>query len=403
MTINSIILREVFDSRGAWTIEAEVSSGKTTKSAIAPSGASIGKHEVPAFPVGGTSSAIKEFNTKLKEKLIGAEVDYHKIDAIIQEYDPERKKLGGNISTALSLTIAKLQAALAGKEFYGIFGSSNTLPFPLGNVIGGGVHGGKGSPMLQEFLSIPVGAKSFKDAALANSMVHKKVEEELNKNPNFTRGRDDEGAWAPEVSNQGALELLSSACDRVSDIVGFEVRFGLDVAASEFWDAKQEKYVFRNNTSSREEHISFMQGLVDKYNIYYLEDPLEEDDFNGFAELNKSLGSKCLVVGDDLIVTNLERLETSIKKESCNSLIVKPNQVGSLSETEKVINRAVESSYTPVISHRSGESCDSSIAHIAVGFSIPIIKTGIVGGERTAKLNELIRIEEKSKIKIAKL
>lgn len=397
MKIDAILVREILDSRGNATVEAEVSSGKYTAIAAAPSGASVGEHEVPSFPDGGASAAVSTFNSSFKSKLEGMEANYEEVDSFIKEQDPDRKKLGGNISIALSLAVAKLQAMLAEKEFYELFGDSHTLPFPLGNVIGGGIHAGKGSPELQEFLSIPFRAPTIKDAVFANSKVHKLALKKIyEKCPSFTRGRNDEGGWAPAIKNEKALEILASSCINASDELGFEIRPAMDAAVSCLWNPKDKKYHYKQGTKTTEEQISFIAELVDKYNVFYVEDALHENDFEGFAELNKQIGSKCLVCADDLTCTNPKLLQKAIDSGSANALIVKPNQIGSLSETEEVIKLAFSSEYTPTVSHRSGETTDASIAHLAVGFKIPIIKTGIVGGERIAKLNELIRIEERS-------
>ena len=404
MAIEKIILREIIDSRGNKTIEAEVHAGDFTAIAAAPSGASVGSHEVPAFPKGGTEEAISVFKTNFRDKLVGMEANYHDFDRTLRDLDPNRSHLGGNTSIALSFAVAKLHAAFSEIDLYELFSSEYTLPYPLGNIIGGGLHAGAGSPELQEFLCIPVGARSFKEAALANARVHHIVGKTLSKmNKNFTRGRGDEGAWAPAITNQKALEVLSEACNKASGEIEFKIRPAMDLAASELWHPKTGKYVYKNSTKTQEEQIEFVAGLVDTYGIYYLEDALQEDDFSGFAELNKRVGSKCLVVGDDLTVTNPERLQTAIDTKSCNSLIIKPNQIGSLIETEDVIELAKKNKIVPVVSHRSGETTDSTIAHLAVGHSIPIIKTGAVGGERLAKINELIRLEEKTMARMAHL
>ena len=404
MTIKKILLREVLDSRGNKTIEAEVRSAKNRALAAAPSGASVGKYEVKAFPDAGVGKAIEIFRKNLEKKLIGAKIDYTTVDSIILEFDPTREILGGNLSTAVSLAVAKLQAMEQGIEFYELFGKKFALPLPLGNIIGGGVHSGKGSPELQEFLTLPIGAKNFKQAAIANSQVHKvagkKIEKKL---PNFTRGRNDEGAWAPPATIEEAVEILQESVDSVNSDFGMKIKIGVDMAASEFYDSKGHKYAYKNFSLSPENQVNFVVELFDRHNFFYFEDPLQEEDFDGFAEVNRQIGKKCLVVGDDLTVTNPERLLTAIEKKSINSIIVKPNQIGSLTDTERVINEAKRNKIIPIISHRSGETTDTSISYIAVGFRCPIIKTGAVGGERTAKLNTLIRIEEYSGAKIAKI
>ena len=221
--------------------------------------------------------------------------------------------------------------------------------------------------------------------------------------PHFTRGRNDEGAWAPPATIEEAIEILHEAVFEVNSQLKLKIRIGVDLAASEFYDPESKKYNYKTMSLSSEDQVNFVVELFDRHNFFYIEDPLQEEDFDGFAAVNAQIGEKCLIVGDDLTVTNTERLTTAIKRHSINSLIVKPNQIGSLSETESVINQAKRNNVIPVVSHRSGETQDTSIAHIAVGFQCPIIKTGAVGGERVAKLNELIRIEEKTKANISKI
>ncbi|MDP7260683.1 MAG: enolase C-terminal domain-like protein, partial [archaeon] len=372
----------------------QVYSGAFYGRAAAPSGASVGAHEVQAFPEGGASQAIATFNSTYRDKIIGTEITYKALDSLLAEEDEGMQNLGGNLSVALSLATARLEALEKEIQFYELFGGS-TLPRPVGNVIGGGVHSGKGSPEIQEFLCIPTGAPSFSEASFANSLVHKKAGEKLASSiKDFTRGRNDEGAWAPKITTDSALQVLSESCQEVSADLGFEIHPGLDVAASEFYS--DGKYSYGHKELSPEEQANYMAELVEHFGIFYLEDPMQEDDFDGFSELVKSVGKKCLVVADDLTVTNSERLKTAIDKEACNSIIIKPNQVGSLTETEKVIKEANQSRYASVVSHRSGETSDNSIAHLAVGFSAPLIKTGVVGGERVAKLNEVLRIEEQN-------
>ncbi|MFH1424179.1 MAG: enolase C-terminal domain-like protein [archaeon] len=403
MTIEKIILREILDSRGNTTVEAEVSSADFTAIASAPSGASVGTHEVQAFPKGGTEEAVSVFNTNFRDKLKGHEANYHEFEKTLSDLNAIGE-LGGNSFLALTLAVAKLHAAISGIDLYEIFGSSYTLPYPIGNVIGGGVHSGPGSPEIQEFMCIPVGAKTFKDAALANCAVHKTIGKKLMElDKNFTRGRSDEGAWAPAIKREKALEILTEACAAVSDKVGFDVKGALDLAASEFYDTKEGSYAYKDSKKTTEEQVEYVASLIDEHGLFYVEDPFHEDDFDGFTALTKQSGSKCLIVGDDLTVTNTERLQKAIGLKACNALIVKPNQIASLVETEKVIKLAKDSNVLPIVSHRSGETTDNSIAHIAVGFSLPIIKTGAVGGERLAKINELIRLEEKIGAKMAKL
>ncbi|MFO7872247.1 MAG: hypothetical protein R6U26_01230 [Candidatus Undinarchaeales archaeon] len=404
MAITNLKLRTILNSRGSRAIEAEFTANDITAKASAPSGASVGKHEVPAYPLGDASKTIEEFESKIK-RFIGEESNYHEIDNLMQEIDPEHKKYGASLSIAVSLAAAKLHAKVSEISMFELFADENfTLPFPLGNIIGGGVHAGKGTPQIQEFLSIPVGAGSFEEAAFANARVHKIAGGMLSDQvSNFTRGRNDEGAWAPKLDSVSALDILSSACERASDELGIEIKPALDVAASEFYDKKEEKYIYKHKKITAEEQIDLFDQLCKKFKIFSIEDPFYEEDFTSFAELNNKLKGNTLVVGDDLTTTNSDRLETAVEKKSINAVIIKPNQIGSLTETEKVINQAKEKEITPMVSHRSGETTDVSISHISVGFSIPVIKTGTVGGERIAKLNELIRIEDRENLKLSTL
>ncbi len=405
LTIKRIIGRKILDSRGNPTIEVDVHAddGKNTSfgRAAAPSGISRGKFEVVDFPHGGVGTAIEKIQ-KVAPRL--AKVDAFNqaaIDQALHEIDGTENmgNLGGNTTVAISMAIAKAAASAKGQPLYLYLGGKDAceLPYPLGNVIGGGKHAGGMTPDIQEFHAIAVGAKKYSAAYFATAMVHKKAGEMLKAaKSNFTGGKGDEGAWAPNMCNAGCLELLSEACETVSDEVGFEIRPALDVAASSFYDEEKKLYVYKRESVMRDEgeQMDFIVGMVKKYKLFYVEDPLQEEDFDGFAELTKKVGKDCLVCGDDLFVTNVERIKVGIKSKAANAVLIKPNQIGTLTDTYKAVELAKRNKYTPVISHRSGETTDDTIAHLAVAWSCPMIKTGVVGGERIAKLNELIRIEE---------
>jgi enolase len=265
------------------------------------------------------------------------------------------------------------------------------LPLPFGNVLGGGRHAVGGTD-IQEYLAISM-APRFVDRAFGNAAVHKKVKELLQKRfPDEAIGKGDEGAWVAKLGNEEALQLVKEACDSVSDSLGFKVKAGLDIASSELFDGVHYKYKEKKRT--KEEQISFVAELVDRYELYYVEDPLEEEDFDGFAQLTAQVGNKTLVCGDDLFVTNRARVVKGIELEAANCVLIKPNQVGTLSDTAETVNIARKNGYSTVVSHRSGETEDNTIAHLAIAFSSTGIKCGAVGGERIAKLNELIRLEE---------
>jgi len=224
-----------------------------------------------------------------------------------------------------------------------------------------------------------------------NAAVHRAVKKILQTQGKLS-GKGDEGAWAPAISDTEAFEIVSEAIATVSDETNVEIRMGIDVAASELWDGNQ--YHYKDAIRTREEQIAYMADLVDRYNLIYIEDPLYEEDFEGFADLTAAVGDRCLICGDDLFVTNVERITKGVETHAANCVLIKPNQIGTLTETFEAIRLAQRSGMETVMSHRSGETTDETIAHLATAFECIFLKTGAVGGERIAKLNELIRIEE---------
>jgi len=407
LIIGSLKARKILNSRGNPTIEVDVTTrdeGRATVGfgrAAAPSGVSRGKHEVIAFPEGGVDVSIKAVKEILGPKLVGASADrLEGIDSLLHELDgtPNFSRIGGNAAVAVSMAVAKAAAAARGLPLYKGMGGEEAvrLPYPLGNVLGGGAHAGKRAPDIQEFLVIPTGAKKFVDAAFANARVHKHVRTLIEaKDPTFAGSRSDEGAWAPDLDSLTAAEIVVQACEKTSGEAGFEIRPALDVAAGSLYDEHEKKYLYKRDGKSRDEgeQVDFILDLVGTYKLFYVEDPLHEEDFDGFAELVKKVGRNCLICGDDLFVTNVARIQRGIKIGAANSVLIKPNQIGTLSDTLAAVKLAKQNDYVPVISHRSGETTDETIAHLAVAWGCPIIKTGAVGGERIAKLNELIRIE----------
>jgi enolase len=389
--IREIKPREIVNSRGELTIEIDVFTDHGHGRAAAPGGKSRGKFEAKVLPI---NEAIKKAR-ELAPRFIGLDAsDQEQIDTLLRELDgtEDFSSIGGNVAIAISMATAKSAASSLGIPLYKYLASlcrvPPRLPYPLGNMIGGGVHAD--AMEIQEFLCIPTGACSVKDAVFATARVHKSVKEILNEKK-IPCGKGDEGAWAPSISNEGALEVMHETVGDVSDEFGFKMRIGIDVAATELCDG--EFYRYKGKRRSREEQILYIEELIDEYDLYYVEDPLEENDYEGFAELTRDV--KCLICGDDLFVTNPGRIEEgAMHYSSGNTVLIKPNQIGTLTETKKAIDCALAHDYKCVISHRSGETTDDTIAHLAVGWNIPIIKTGVVGGERTAKLNELIRVEE---------
>ncbi len=384
--VDEISLRAILDSRGNRTIEAEVTSGGVTGRAAAPSGASTGRHEAVELPADDAVG----MQERVEDKLGGVEInDQRSIDAALHRLDgtDNFSELGANVAVAVSMAAAKAGAKIKGVPLYRYLGSGTKLPTPLGNIIGGGEHAESG-PSIQEFLSIPSHLDSMQDRAFYNADMHKEVSLELS-NRGISCGKGDEGAWAPDIDDDTALGLLRDAS---LDMDNGGSRLGLDVAASELYS--DGGYSLEGDTRTRSEQIEYIEEVARKHDLLYIEDPLEEEDFEGFAELTERLNdTDTLICGDDLFVTNQERIQRGVEMDAGNAVLIKPNQIGTLTDTFNAIEIARDNGFTPVISHRSGETEDTTISHIAVGLDIPYIKTGAVGGERTAKLNELIRIQ----------
>ncbi len=400
--IEYVSIRKILDSRGNPTVEVDVITENGFGRAAAPSGASTGEREVTAFPEEGIDDIINDFNNRVAIELVGLDAeDTSLIDHVLKEIDgtDNLSSLGGNTIVAISLATAKAAASSYDMPLYRFLGGNmkNEMPYPLGNMINGGAHAGKNAPDIQEFLVVPVGARDVTEAVFANSKVHKRIGELIRaKDSTFTGGKGDEGGWAPNLTNGDALEIQAKACEEVGDELGIEIRPSMDIASSSLWDEKQEKYVYDREGVTRDsgEQVDFVEDIINTYNMFFMEDPCHENDFNGFAELTQRVGDKCLICGDDIFVTNAELLQKGIDEGAANAIIIKPNQIGTLSDTYKTVKLAKDNGYTPVVSHRSGETTDKTIAHLAVAFSSPLIKTGAISGERIAKLNELIRIEE---------
>ncbi|WP_254544259.1 phosphopyruvate hydratase [Halomarina pelagica] len=393
--ITEIRLRRILDSRGNPTVEAEVTteSGGFGRGA-APSGASTGEYEAIELPAEEAIARARELAVPRLEGQVYAG-DQRSVDRVLREADGTENfgEIGANSAVAISMAAAKAGADMLGAPLYQHLGGAfrgNEFPTPLGNVIGGGEHAADATD-IQEFLAAPVGAPSVADAVFANAAVHGEVSDVLAER-GVPAAKGDEGAWAPAIDDAEAFEVVAEAVSTVEDDVGFEIGIGLDVAASELFDG--DVYQYADVERTPDEQIDYVADLVEEYDLVYVEDPLDEDDFDGFAALTERVGSEALICGDDLFVTNTERLTTGIERGAANSILVKPNQIGTLTDAFDAIELAVENGYAPVVSHRSGETEDTTIAHLAVATAAPFIKTGAVGGERTAKLNELIRIEE---------
>jgi enolase len=351
---------------------------------------------VQAFPEGGVEGAIEKFKERVVNNLIGYDArEQYEIDKALHELDgtDNFSNIGGNPAVALSLAVAKAAASAAGVPLFqylgGVFVSD--LPYPLGNVLGGGKHAIGGTD-IQEYLVIAKGP-SIADSVFANAKVHAYLKQILKRRfADSAIGKGDEGAWVAQLGNEEAVEILAEVCAKVSDELGFSLQPAMDLAASEFYD--KGKYKYKEMELDTDGQIAFIAEIVDKYGIALVEDPLREDDFEAYAELTSQIGDRCIVVGDDLFVTNKQRLERGIRVGAANAILVKPNQIGTLTDTYDTVKLAHAHGYKSIMSHRSGETTDDTIAHLAVAFGCYAIKTGVVGGERIAKLNELIRIEE---------
>jgi len=395
--ITDIRLRRVLDSRGNATVEADVltESGGFGRGK-APSGASTGEYEALELPA---QEAIANAREDALPRLVG-EVhagNQRDVDNALRGADgtDDFSSIGANSAVAISMAAAAAGADVLGAPLYQHLGGTfrgNEFPTPLGNIIGGGEHAADATN-IQEFLSAPVGAPSVSEAVFANAAVHQEVHDMLAER-GIPAGKGDEGAWAPSVSDDEAFELMEEAVSTVADDVGFEIRFGLDVAGAELYDEDEDGYVYDDGVKSTAEQIDYMAEKAQEYDLVYVEDPLDENDYEGHAELTERVGDRTLICGDDLFVTNVSRLETGIEQDAGNSILIKPNQIGTLSDAVDAIELATENGYASVVSHRSGETEDTTIAHLAVATGAQFIKTGAVGGERTAKLNELIRIED---------
>jgi enolase len=394
--ITEVRLRRVYDSRGKETVEATVVSDSGARGvAGAPSGASTGTHEVQAFPSGGVAVALQLGASELRPALIGREVDDQPgFDAMLHTVDGTTNfaRIGGNTATALSVALALARAAEHGEDLAQSLGApARPVRWPaiVGNCLNGGRHA-IGGPDFQEFIAFAPDA-SPADEVRAALAVHRAVGEELHRRlPTHALGRGDEGGWVAPVGNVEALEVLTDACALVRDTTHLSVHPGLDLAASEFY--RDGAYRYQDRTLDLEGQVAFLGELVDKYGVRYLEDPLQQEEFDGFARVTAAVGAKCLVVGDDIYTTRRDRLALGVRQKSSNAILIKVNQVGTLTDTLWTVALARDSGLATVTSHRSGELPEGWLADLAVAFGSAGLKCGLLGGERVAKLNELLRL-----------
>ena len=403
--VRKVVAREVMDSRGNPTVEADVvlESGVMGR-AIVPSGASTGEHEALELRDGdkarymgkGVLKAVANINGPIADKIKGMEPSFMALDKVMIELDgtENKAKLGANAILAVSMAAAKAQAIEERKPLYRYLGGKNAhiLPVPLMNILNGGLHADNNLDF-QEFMIMPLGLPSFREALRAATETFHSLKSIL-KSKKLSTSVGDEGGFAPNLqSNEEALGLIIEAITKAGYKPGKDISLALDVAASSFY--KDGKYVVEETPKTAEDMIAVYSKLVEKYPVVSIEDGLAEDDWDGWKKLTDALGARLQLVGDDLFVTNVKRLQTGIDKKIANSILIKVNQIGSLSETLDCIELAGENNYTAVISHRSGETEDTTIAHIAVATGVGQIKTGSLSRtDRIAKYNELLRIEE---------
>ncbi|MEJ0056823.1 MAG: phosphopyruvate hydratase [Bacteroidota bacterium] len=409
--IESIHARQILDSRGNPTVEVDVftESGAFGRAAV-PSGASTGTHEAVELRDGdkktymgkGVLKAVDNVNNKIASEIVGFPVfDQTLIDKIMIELDgtPNKGKLGANAILGVSLAVAKAAAMEAGQPLYRYIGgvNANTLPVPMMNILNGGSHADN-SIDFQEFMVMPVGADTFSEALQMGAEIFHTLKGVLH-DKGLSTNVGDEGGFAPNIkSNEEAIEIVLKAIEKAGYKPGSDVFIALDPAASEFYDSKTKLYHFKKSNGKKLkplEMAAYWTTWAKKYPIISLEDGMAEDDWAGWKALTDSIGKKVQLVGDDLFVTNVNRLQDGIDKGVANAILVKVNQIGSLTETIDAVNLAKRNSYKSIMSHRSGETEDSTIADLAVALNTGQIKTGSASrSDRMAKYNQLIRIEE---------
>jgi enolase len=411
MLIEDIFAREVLDSRGNPTVEVEVfTTGGAMGRAMVPSGASTGKYEAVELRDGnpdrylgkGVLNACINIMDVIAPELIGFSVlDQTNLDQIMLDLDGthNKGKLGANAILAVSMAIARAGAQEAGMPLYRYLGgvSAYTLPVPMMNILNGGSHADN-SIDIQEFMVMPIGADTFHEGLRMGTEIFHHLKKVL-KSKNYSTNVGDEGGFAPNLSsNEEAIETILTAVEKAGYRPNEDIMIALDAAASEFYNAEEQVYHFHQSDGrklSSGEMVAYWEDWIQKYPIVSIEDGLDEDDWDGWKLLTEKAGDRVQIVGDDLFVTNTERLSQGIETQTANSLLVKVNQIGSITETIEAVNMAHKASYTTVMSHRSGETEDTTIADLAVALNTGQIKTGSASrSDRIAKYNQLLRIEE---------
>lgn len=406
--IQSVIGRQILDSRGNPTVEVEVElmDGSIGRAAV-PSGASTGAHEAwelrdgdkSVFMGKGVTKAVENVNTEICDALVGLDaLEQRLVDRVMRELDgtPNKKRLGANAILGASLATARAAAQCSQLPLYRYLGGAGAhiLPAPMMNIVNGGQHADN-SVDVQEFMVMPLGFDRFSDALRAGTEIFHHLKKVLSSRK-LNTAVGDEGGFAPDLgSNQEALDLIMEAIEQSGYKAGEQIWIALDVAATEFYDSASKKYSIDGKKLSGAEMVDFLAGWAAKYPICSIEDGCSEDDWDSWKLLTEKLGEKVQLVGDDLFVTNVERLQRGIDQKIANSILIKVNQIGTLTETIEAIQLAQRNGYTSISSHRSGETEDSTIADLAVGLSTGQIKTGSASrSDRMAKYNQLLRIEE---------
>ena len=404
-TIKKIKAREILDSRGNPTVEVDValSDGAFARAAV-PSGASTGAFEAVELRDGGSrylgkgvANAISNIEREIAPKLIGSDpFNQRAVDEAMLALDgtPNKSKLGANAILGVSLAVAKAAANSRGENFYSFIGGESAvlLPVPMMNILNGGAHADTNVD-IQEFMIAPIGAENFKEALRWGAEIYQSLKSVLKKR-GLATSIGDEGGFAPNLdSNRAALDLIVEAIEKAGYKLGSQIALAMDVAATEFY--KDGKYDFEGSSLTAAEMIAYYKELVDSYPLVSIEDPLSEDDWQGWGEITRVLGERVQLVGDDLFVTNPVRLSRGIEAKTANALLVKVNQIGTLTETLDAVAMAHKAGYRSMMSHRSGETEDTTIADLAVAAACGQIKTGAPArSERVAKYNQLLRIEE---------
>ena len=406
--IKNIKAREILDSRGNPTVEVDVflENGVFGRAAV-PSGASTGEHEAAElrdndksrYSGKGVLNAVKNVNYEVKKILIGTDVnDQTKIDNTLIDLDGTQNKsrLGANAILGVSLASARAASTVNNIPLYQHLGTNNDfiMPVPMMNILNGGSHANN-TVDIQEFMIFPFGASTFSEALRIGTEIFHKLKSELHKK-GLNTAVGDEGGFAPNLnSNEEAIEIILKSIEKAGYEPGEEVFFALDVAASELYENGEYSLMSENKAFSSSEMISYLEALAKKYPIISIEDGLDEDDWDGWGNLTESLGQNVQIVGDDLTVTNITRLQKAIDNKSMNSILIKLNQIGTLTETIQAVELAKKVNYGAVISHRSGETEDTFIADLSVAMGMGQIKTGSISrSDRIAKYNQLLRIEE---------